>query len=283
MAAFFFAFFCKGGVMIYYLNLGFTLEQALVDIVKRYFDRLRLDTVYSNFHISVVNQHPFAHMVIDQNARCSDNFPAVVITTQRDSKPGDLMNMPPQTYSFECTSEELDAILESQYRNKMKIDENGELVPVVKGGLIQREQIPGYVIPFDPNAILKIKQIAESREDKKIYGLKIDNRRRDSVSIEIWAENNELKNQIYEQLRLLFSGTALFELQETYKFFGVDLLEHTISGERSSNYNYDFDTMLCGSHISFDVDYNVSQIIIDTEIDNTVKDLVVEVINHVKE
>ena len=51
--------------MIYYLNLGFVLEQALVDVTKTYIERLHLDSVYNNFHISVVNEHPFAHMMIE--------------------------------------------------------------------------------------------------------------------------------------------------------------------------------------------------------------------------
>ena len=67
--------------MIYYLNLGFVLEQALVDVTKTYIERLRLDAVYNNFHISVVNEHPFAHMMIEDTPTANDTFPSVVIKT----------------------------------------------------------------------------------------------------------------------------------------------------------------------------------------------------------
>ena len=79
--------------MIYYLNLGFVLEQALVDVTKTYIERLHLDSVYNNFHISVVNEHPFAHMMLEDTPTANDTFPAVVITSQSDGEVPDLTNM----------------------------------------------------------------------------------------------------------------------------------------------------------------------------------------------
>ena len=64
--------------------------------------------------------------------------------------------------------------------------------------------------------------------------------------------------------------------------FDCAIFGNRIHGERSSNYNFDFDVMLSGSHLTFSVDYNVSQIILDTEIENITTEIFWEVINHVK-
>ena len=142
--------------MIYYLNMGFVLEQALVDVVKRYLDRQNFDEVYGNFHISVVNEHPFAHMIVDTNATAADYFPSVVITTQSDSKTSELINMNPQICGIGLTSKDLDSIISSTKRIKTKV-ENGEVIPVKKKGEVVYETIPGYVLVTDPNIIEKLK------------------------------------------------------------------------------------------------------------------------------
>lgn len=273
--------------MIYYINFGFIIEQALCDVVKRYMDRQNFDDVYGNFHISVVNEHPFAHMIIDDHARAADNFPAVVITSQSDSKPNDLTNVPPQITGIGLTSDDFDSIIASTKRVKTKIDEDGEVVPVQKGGHDVIENIPGLVLVTDNQRIEKLKEIADSRTEgeKKgcIYGIKISTQRRDHISVEIWAENNQLKNEIYEHLRLMFVSSLERVLEEQYPMFNCGIFDLSVNGERSSNYNFDFDTLLCGSHITFDVDYDVSQLILDSSITNINKEIIWEVINHVKE
>lgn len=268
--------------MIYYLNLGFIVEQAIADVVRRYMDRQQFDDVYGNFHISVTNEHPFAHMMIENNSRCADNFPSIVITSQSDSKPSDIVNLPPQFIGIGLTSEDIDDLVNSVYRVKTKINENGEVVSLRKNGVPIEEKIPGFVLVSDTNSIQKLKDIANSRESKKVFGIKTSTRRRDRISVEIWAENNQLKNEIYEHLRVLFTTTFDTTLNEQYKIFSPTVFDNTINGERSSNYNFDFDTVLCGSHISFEIDYDTAQIVLDTEINEINKNLFIEVINHVK-
>lgn len=273
--------------MIYYLNMGFIAEQALRDVVATYLDRLQLDDVYANYHISVVNEHPFAHMILEDNPRCADSFPSIIISTESDSKSGDLMNVPPQYSGIGLTSKDIDELIENTKRIKTKINEKGEVVPVVKKGVVQKEVIPGYVFVTDEITINNIKEIADSRTQGEtegmIYGVKSNTRRKDRISVEIWADNNQLKNELYEHLRLLFSSTLDYVIQEKYKMFDPAIFDGTVQGQRSSNFNFDFDTLLFGSHIAFDIEYNVAQIILDSEINNISKDLIVEVINHVKE
>ena len=272
--------------MIYYLNLGFVLEQALVDVMNRYIARQNFDDVYQNFHIAITNEHPFAHMIVEGHERMSDYFPSVVVTSQTDSRPSDFNNMPAQALGIGLTSDDIDGLLACFMRDKTKI-ENGELVKVMRKGEPVKERLPGVVLVYDQHKIDELKAVADSRtvgEDKgMVYGLKIDTRRRDHVSVEIWCDNNQLKNELYEHLRLFAESSLDRTLNEYYAAFHPSLIGNTVSGERSSNYNFDFDVMLSGSHITFDVDYDVAQIILDTEINKIDYEIILEVFNHVKE
>ena len=274
--------------MIYYLNLGFVLEQALVDVTKTYLERLHLDSVYNNFHISVTNEHPFAHMMLEETPTANDTFPAVVITSQTDGEVPDLANMFEQAYGVKVTSKDLDELFETATRPKTHINENTGETEIVKkrDGKIVRENIPGYVLIYDEERINKLKEIADSRTVGEniggIYGIKADSKRRDNISIEIWCENNQLKNELYEHLNLFFTCSLDRILHEKFKMFDCAIFGNKVHGERSSNYNFDFDVPLTGSHIAFSVDYNVSQIILDTEIENLTTEIFWEVINHVK-
>lgn len=275
--------------MIYYLNLGFIIEQALVDVTKTYLERLHLDSVYNNFHISVTNEHPFAHMMIEDNARANDTFPAVVITSQTDGNVPDLANLTEITNGVKMTSQDFDELFETATRPKTHINEKTGEAEIVhkRDGSIVRENVPGYVLIYDKERIDYLKQLADSRTvgevEGGIFGIKIDSRLRDKISVEIWCENDQLKDELYEHLRLFFKSSLDRILREKYKFFDCAIFGNEVNGERSSNYNFDFDVVLTGSHIAFSVDYNVSQIILDTEIENITTEIIWEVINHVKE
>lgn len=274
--------------MIYYLNLGFIIEQALVDVTKAYINRLHLDSVYNNFHISVTNEHPFAHMMLEDSPTANDTFPAVVITSQRDGNVPDLANMMEITKAIKMTSKDFDDLFATATRPKTHIDEKTGETEIIhkRDGSVVRENVPGYVLIYDKERIDYLKELADSRtkgeEAGGIYGIKIDSRRRDNVSVEIWSENDQLKDELYEHLYLFFQCSLDRILHEMYKFFDCAIFGNQVSGERSSNYNFDFDVVLTGSHITFSVDYNVSQIILDTEIENITTEIFWEVINHVK-
>jgi len=265
--------------MIYYLNRGFIAEQAIADLINKYLDKLRIDEVYQNFHVSVTNDHPFAHLIFHDKAdNTADSFPAVVVTTMNDNKLPEFNNVPAQLSQVILNSSDIDVVCKNE-RQKMKIV-NGVEVPVTKKGQPVFEQIPGYCIVTDKNAIDELKKIAD--EQNGVYGLQLNTRKRDAISIEIWCENNQLKNELYEQLRLYLSLGFERDLYREYKIFDPAVFEHTVHGERSNNYNMDFDVILYGSHLTFDIDYNVAQIIIDTEIEPE-KKIEVEVENYVKE
>ena len=274
--------------MIYYLNLGFILEQALLDVTKTYIERLHLDSVYNNFHISVVNEHPFAHMMLEDTTNANDTFPSVVITSQSDGEVPDLANLMEMNHGVKVTSQDLDELFAASRRPKTRINENTGETEVVKkrDGTVVMETVPGYVLIYDEERINQLKEIADSRttpeETGGIFGIKIDSRRRDNISVEIWCENDQLKDELYEHLNLFFSCSLDRILQEKFKMFDCAIFGNKIHGERSSNYNFDFDVMLSGSHLTFSVDYNVSQIILYTEIEKITTEIFWEVINHVK-
>ena len=108
--------------MIYYLNLGFVLEQALVDVTKTYIDRLHLESVYDNFHISVVNEHPFAHMMLEDSPTANDTFPSVVITSQSDGEVPDLSNVMENSYGVKVTSQDFDSLFSKAVRPRTIIE-----------------------------------------------------------------------------------------------------------------------------------------------------------------
>ncbi len=274
--------------MIYYLNLGFVLEQALLDVTKTYIERLHLDSVYNNFHIQVTNEHPFAHMMIEDNTRAGDTFPAIVITSHSDGEVPDLTNLMEISHGVKLTSDDFTELFETATRPKTRINEQTGETEIVKkrDGTIVRENVPGYVLIYDEERINYLKDLADSRtvgeEQGGIYGIKIDSRRRDNISVEIWCENDQLKDELYEHLNLFFSCSLDRILHEKFRMFDCAIFGNKVSGERSSNYNFDFDVMLSGSHLTFSVDYNVSQIILDTDIENITTEIFWEVINHVK-
>jgi hypothetical protein len=186
------------------------------------------------------------------------------------------------------TSKDFDELFAEATRPKTRINEKTGETEIVKkrDGSVVRENVPGYVLIYDEERINQLKEIADSRtvgdEPGGIYGIKVDSRRRDNVSVEIWSDNDQLKDELYEHLYLFFQCSLDRILKEKFKFFDCAIFGNQVSGERSSNYNFDFDIVLTGSHITFSVDYNVSQIILDTEIENITTEIFWEVINHVK-
>ncbi len=272
--------------MIYYLNFGFILEQALADLIRRYIEHQKFDDVYGNFHISVVNEHPFAHMIIDQNARCADNFPSIIVTTQTDNKTSEMSQLPQEVYKVGYTSKDIEEIISAGFRNRKKLLSDGTVIDVVKNGVVQKERIPGFILVYDDKTIEEIKKVADSRtketEKGMVYGLKIATRKTDHMSIEIWAKNNQLKNELYEHIRLFLSGALPRLLEDEYSIFAPVLFDRTISGERSANYNFDFDSLLCGAHLSFEIDYDIAQVILNTGLENLNGEVIPEVINNVK-
>lgn len=246
--------------MIVYLNRGLILEQAVCSLIHNYFDNLRIESKYKNFHISVTTEHPFAELYLHETLNAADSFPAVVVSTQEDSKPAELSDLPVHVSAYELDKNDIQKIT-------MTRDSDGN-------------EIPGLCSVVDQETLSIINQ----KIDSKGYVMAVSFRscHKDNINLEIWTENNQLKNEIYEQLRLYVTGSFARELEQKYPFHAITCEDTTYQGHRSNNYNFDFDAVLYGAHISFDVNYMTEQLLIDTDADNRSSDIITEVINHVK-
>jgi hypothetical protein len=120
-----------------------------------------------------------------------------------------------------------------------------------------------------------------AQRNGRIYGVSTIIRCTDRVAIEIWAENIQLKNELYELVRLFVCGWMKNALEKQYEENGLAIFDHTVHGERSNNFNVDFGIDLAGALLVFDADYAIEQTVIDTDITSEKIDIM-EVLNHVK-
>ena len=239
--------------MLCYLNRGLILEQAIAALIHNYFEALHLEAKYKNFRVNVTTEHPFAKLYLYDGLSASDSFPAVVVTTQEDAKPAEFDGLAPHALDVELTA--------------------SDIAEITAGGL------PGLCSVVDEATLDAINEAIERQGS--VVGHSIRTRRRDSMSVEIWAENIQLKNEIYEQTRLFVTGNLRHLLATLYPFYDIALFDGTVTGRRSNNFNFDFDVLLAGAHIGFDANYCVEQIAIDTEEARINKEIIIRGRNHV--
>jgi hypothetical protein len=255
--------------MIFFLNRGLILEQEIVKALKGYFTITGVPEFYENFTVSVTNRHPFARMAISDMPEkdAASIFPVVVVATEDDSKPPDLTNAVDWDEFF---------------------IEPADIEAKKDGG---PSDVEARYMMMTPAKMSALREAMDARKDKRIFGVTQFIRRRDHISIEIWAENPQLKNELYELIRLFVCGFMKDYLAELYKKFFKELDEEegplvifdsSVRGQRSNNFNVDFGIELSGAQITFDADYVIEQSVIDTEAGDINGNLLLEVINHVK-
>jgi len=235
--------------MIFYLNKGLILEEEIVRQLKAYFSTIKLSKEYKNYTVNVTNEHPFDAVyggTVSENEAAS-LFPAIIVTTYEDTK-----------------SDQLDELIETKSW-------------ALEKGMVDQIIPNGYdVIPEVVEEIRK-----EMGEREELYGTCFFIFRKDKISIEIWCENIKLKNELYKKVMLYVCGMMkhlLVARNDT-----INVFDHTIRGQRSNNFNYDFGISLAGGQITFDADYTLEQSVIDSEIRELKGNLLVEVCNHVTE
>lgn len=234
--------------MLYFINRPLILEQEILNAFKQYFDNLQLQSFYKNWSVNVYNEHPFALMLND-GAYNSSLFPAIVVSTDSDNKPTELNGLLTEIQGVALNKSDLDSLKDTGY---MVCDE----------------------------VIEELKKVFDVKDT--IYGVTHFIRRSEKISVEIWSENIQLKNELYEMCRLFIAGGMNVALEHFRETNNLAIFDHSLTGDRSGNYNYDFGTLLSGARLTFDADYFINQIIIDTEINNKNKKIVWEVKNDVK-
>jgi hypothetical protein len=254
--------------MVCYLNRGFILEQAVVVAINDYFEASKFENLYKNFHIKATLDHPFAKIFKNpKGLNAADLFPVVVVSTYDDGKPHDLP-IPPKVEGIGLTQQEIDLITKTT--ETVIINEKEKTRP-----------IPGICTAVATDILDEIKKRID--EKKIVYGFSSKTYRTDKISLEIWSENTQLKNEIYEHLRLFVLGHLRYILTaEKYQAYDIKIDDDTVNGQRSGAWNDQFDVILAGADITFEVNYAIEQIVLDTQIVNPGRDLITEVINHVK-
>jgi hypothetical protein len=245
--------------MMFFLNRGLILEQEIVKALKSYFSITGVPAFYENFTVSVSNRHPFARMVLSGTPEkdAASLFPVVVVTTEYESKPDELANVIDFEY-FSLGPQDIEA----------KND----------GG---PSDIEARYLMMTPKKMDALREAMNSRTDKRVFGAAWFIRRSDHVSIEIWADNPQLKNELYELVRLFVCGYMKESFEKLYDEHNFSLFDDSVKGQRSNNFNFDFGVELYGAQITFDADYIIEQSVIDTELVDGDIDFM-EVINHAK-
>jgi hypothetical protein len=255
--------------MIYFLNRGLILEKEIVAAIKAYLEFIRFADFYGNYTVSVTNEHPFARLEVSPNPQneAKSLFPAIVVTTGDDSK----------TDGLEELQETNDFILEPS-----------DLVPEDDG----QTQLEKIFEMISPEIVDELRAAMDAREIKRIFGKSYVIRRQDQISIEIWAENPQLKNELYELIRLFVCGYMMDYLEslymETFPEFKKDkatpltLFDSSVHGLRSNNFVFEYGLALSWATITLTPHYIIDQTIIDTDLLEQKENFFMEVLNHVK-
>jgi hypothetical protein len=247
--------------MIFFLNKGLILEQIIAKALQDYFNTLGLGDFYKSVTINVTNRHPFARLLrnsINGDKPQASLFPAIVVATLDDDKPGELAGL------IEIGGVELTP----DYVNPPE-EHPEEKSPMEKAGFMMMTQAKYQAI-----------RDAVNQRDR-VYGISTKVRRQDRIAIEIWAENIQLKNELYEAVRLFVCGFMKESFEKLYGENDFSLFDDTVRGQRSNNFNGELGLDLWGAYITFEADYTIEQTIIDTDlVDENIEFM--EVINHVK-
>jgi hypothetical protein len=230
--------------MLIVMNKGLSIEDVLLEELKKYFSAARFNELYpvlGQVHIGL--EHPFAALM-DQNSRrdMRSLFPSITIVSASDEKVPEFAAL-----------------------------NNASLVSITKDDIADIEK-GGYQI--SSGAIAWIQEYLASAN--VLYGIESVGQLRDHVSIEIWAENIQAKNEIYSMIELFLHGPMGKAMQSTYE---ITIFGDTIRGQRSGNYNFDFGQNLYGGQISFDADYLIEQTVFDSELIELNKTVWAEVVN----
>ena len=254
--------------MIFFLNRGLILEQETVNAIEKYFEITGTAEYFNNLTINKTNIHPFTKLSMADNPvlEAAGLFPAIAVTTESDIKPPEL------THIIDWKEFALEPA-------DIQAGEDG-LSPVEKRYMMMTQ-----------DKMAQMRTAMEKRENKLLYGISKFIRRQDTISIEIWSENPQLNNELYELLRLFVCGFMNDYLAQIYKGYFNELdnresplaiFDNSVEGQRSNKFNYEFGIGLYGSLLSFEADYIIEQSIIDTEIKEQKDNFLLEVINHVK-
>lgn len=219
------------------------VEEILVQRLNVYFkETLKWDNLFPKFpYIRINNEYPwvpymtdkslFTENGIDLNKVNETLFPSVTIVNSQDIKATE------KVIDIKKTTLEKDDLADF-------IDQ-----AATEGYSIAPEALQVVTDHFDTNDFL--------------YGLNIVSQRRDTINIDITTDDDtSIKNRIYSFIGLFLIGHGAKDLKTD---LDIEIIIPSVSGGRSGIYNIDFGRTLRGSTIQFEVDYNISQTMYDTD------------------
>jgi hypothetical protein len=232
--------------MIYFLNKGLILEQEIVQALQQYFNALGIDKMFENYTLNISNEHPFALLLnTSGETNALSLFPALVVTSESDN----------HNHKTEQLLEMEKLILEPADVDKL-IDY-------------------GYIM--EPEMVERIR--GEFAERQELYGITHITRRSERISLQLWADNIQLKNELYEMTRLFILG-GLHEVMEPFAHKNnLVIFDESVTGQRSGTYSDFYGITLAGANIVFDAEYLIEQSVIDTELIRLNDPIHTEVIN----
>lgn len=203
------------------------VEDLLVAAFRAYLKEIRFAEQYPHHkNIGVSNDHPFERLLSGEGD-APDIFPSVTIVSSNDSEtPG----MAKGWAASELRPEDMQEFAAQGW----------------------------YVADSAKNDL-----IAALAQKGSIFGLSHSTLWRDSAAFEIWTENIQVKNDIYNLVLGFLTGPKVIELHNEH---GLVIHSNSLQGQRSGYYNYDFGRALYGGRIGLSVDYPVLQAVYDTEI-----------------
>ena len=222
-----------------YLDRGLILEQAVAWECEKFLREIGFDELYSNFHVHVTNSHPFAQLYIEGGTISSDTFPCVVITSADSRKPDQLAGMPQQVRECTIDADDVEALFATGNPGTCTIASDE-----VKAALLE------WIAASDTG---------------EVNATAVQTYRSDRVSFEIWSENAQLKNELFEHLRLFVASNLIACLRRDYPIFGINAADGRIGETRSNNYNMDFGVTLHGGQITHQIDYVIEQVRVESE------------------
>jgi len=248
-----------------YLNRGLIPEQAVVALIRDYLDTLQVNKIYENNQVHVAPSNIFAKLYMENGDKAADHFPAIVVSCLDDDKDRDLNSLRPQKAAWiGYEKPDIEAMLDI-YKPELV---NGKKV-----------KIPGICAVTSDEAVAAIFARLEKKE--YVYGFSLRAYRRETISVDVWCENVQLKNELYEQVRLFVLGDMRNKLTEKYKFFDPRLDDDTVRGQRVLPFLIDYGLTLAGANVQFEVTYAVEQNFLDTDWDDIHREIIIGGTSHV--
>jgi hypothetical protein len=204
-----------------------------------FYEDVRVAEIWPNFgNVRISGEHPFASLY-DQEVNGKTVpiglFPAITVICGTDQK------YPPN---------ELPYILSDV------VIGDAEVADMAQPEAERRER---YIV-----SEATIKALQQLRHDGvTIRATGTTAHRRLNFTLEIWAEQTNIRDRLFDLSLTFLTGPRRLQLKEDYDIVVAD---DTVTGERSASYNFDFGKILYGGVMNCAIDYSIGTYIVDTDI-----------------